>query len=194
MPPDLRGLVPGLVAGLVVAALAADAGGFDATSWGWSAIALVLVSATALIFRGRRLSALEWALPAALAALAVWVWLSLVWSSDFSQTVLEGERMLLYLAAAACLLVLGRRSDVEGILAALGVAITAVCAYALALRLLAPGRQAYQVLSTDPQASFRLARPLGYANALALFAAMGILLAVGFALHGRRSAFRALGS
>jgi hypothetical protein len=193
-PPDLRGLVPGLVAGLVVAALAADAGGFDATSWGWSSIALVLVLAAALILGGRRLSALEWALPAALGALAGWVWLSLLWSSDFSQTVQEGERMLLYLAAATCLLLIGRRSDVEGLLAAVGVAIAAVCAYALAVRLLAPGRGSYQVLSTDPQASFRLARPLGYANALALFAAMGMLIALGFALHGRRLAVRAVGS
>jgi O-antigen ligase len=193
-PPDLRGLVPGLVAGLIVAALAADSGGFDAPSWGWSAIALMLVIAAALIFGARRLSALEWALPAALAALAGWVWLSLFWSSDFSQTVQEGERMLLYVAAAACVLLVGRRSDVEGIVAALGIAITSVCAYALAVRLLAPSHQAYQVLSTDPQASFRLARPLGYANALALFAAMGMLIAVGFALHGRRLPVRALGS
>jgi O-antigen ligase len=64
----------------------------------------------------------------------------------------------------------------------------------LAVRLLAPGREPYQVLSTDPGASFRLARPLGYANALALFAAMGILVAVGFALHGRTLRARALGS
>src|SRR6266576_237049 len=192
--PDPRRLVPGLVAGASVAALAADAGGFDPTSWGWSAIALLLVLAASLLLGARRLSLLEWALPAALASLTAWSWLSLLWSSDVTQTVLEGERMLLYLAAAAALLLVGRRTDMEGILASLVVAITAICAYALAVRLLAPARETYQVLSTDPQASFRLARPLGYANALALFAAMGILLALGFALHGRRSAFRALGS
>jgi len=192
--PDRRGLLTGVVAGLTVAAVAADAGGFDATTWGWSAIGLLLVAATSLVLGGRRLSPLEWALPAVLAALAAWVWLSLAWSTDTSQTVQEGERMLLYVAAPACLLLLGRRSDVEGVLAGLGVAITAICVYGLAVRLLAPGRVAYQVPSADPQASFRLARPLGYANALALFAAMGILVAVGFALRGRGLVARALGS
>jgi O-antigen ligase len=189
-----RGLVPGLVAGASVAALASDAGGFDPTSWGWSAIALLLVLAASLLLGARRLSLLELALPAALASLTAWIWLSLLWSSDVTQTVQEGERMLLYLAATAALLFVGRRADVEGILASLAVAITAICAYALAVRLLAPARETYQVLSADPQASFRLARPLGYANALALFAALGILLALGFGLHGRRLAFRALGS
>jgi len=177
-----------------VAALAADGGGFDPTSWGWSAVALLLVAAGSLALGGRRLAPVEWALPATLAALAGWVWLSLAWSSDFSQTVQEGERMLLYVAAPAALLLLGSRSRVEGLLASLAVAITAICAYALAVRTLAPGRGAYQVLSTDPQASFRLSRPLGYANALAIFAVMGILLALGFALRGRTVLIRALGS
>jgi len=182
------------VAGLGVAALAADGGGFDPTSWGWSTVALLLVVAGSLVFGGRRPAPLEWAFPVALAALGGWVCLSLLWSSDFSQTVLEGERMLLYVAGPAALLLLGRRSSVEGLLAALAVAITGICAYALAVRTLAPGRGAYQVLSTDPEASFRLARPLGYANALAIFAAIGIVLALGFALRGRTLTARALGS
>jgi Flp pilus assembly protein TadD len=192
--PGLRGLAPGLVAGLGVAGLAADGGGFDPTSWGWSTIALLLVVAGSFVLGVRRPGRLEWMFLAALAALAGWVWLSLLWSSDFSQAVLEGERMLLYLTGPAALLLLGRRSSVEGLLAALAVAITAICAYALAWRTVAPGGGAYQVLSTDPQASFRLAGPLGYANALAIFAAMGILLVLGFALRERTLTARALGS
>ena len=192
--PGLRGLAPGLVAGLGVASLAADGGGFDPTSWGWSTVALLLVVAGSLVLDARRPDPLEGLFLAALAALAGWVWLSLLWSSDFSQTVLEGERMLLYVTGPAVLLLVGRRSSVESLLAGLAIAIAATCAYALAVRTLAPGRGAYQVLSTDPQASFRLARPLGYANALAIFAAMGILLALGFALRGRSLTARALGS
>jgi len=193
-PPSLGALAPGLAAGLVVAALAADGGGYDPTTWGWSAVALLLVAAGCLLVGSRRLAPLEWAFPAALAALGGWVWLSLAWSSDFAQTVEEGQRMLLYVAGAAGLLLLGRRSRVGLLVASLAVAITAVCTYALATRLLTPGRGSYQVLSADPQASFRLARPLGYANALAIFAAMGILLAFGFGLRGRTLLTRALGS
>ena len=110
-----------------MAALAADGGGFAPTSWGWSAIALLLViGGTLLLGGGRRLAPVEWALPAMLAALAGWVWLSLAWSADFSQTVQEGERMLLYVAAPAAVLLLGSRSRVEVLLASLVVAITAI--------------------------------------------------------------------
>ena len=189
---DPRGLAPGLVAALGVGALAADAGGYDPTSWGWSTVALLIVVGAALIVGGRRLAPLEWALPGALAALAALVWLSLAWSSDFSQTVLEGERILLYVAATSALLLLGRRSRVESLLASLAAAITAICAYALIVRMFQPGSGAYQVDAVDPQAGFRLARPLGYANALAIFAAMGILLSLGLAVRGRTAAVRAL--
>jgi O-antigen ligase len=191
---DRHAVATGLAGGLTVAALAADSGGFDATSWGWSTIALVLVAGAALLAGARRLAPLEWALPACLAALGAWVWLSLAWSSDFSQTVQEGERMLLYVAATAVLLLLGRCSSVEALLVSLAAAITAICAYALAWRTFAPGRGAYQIGAADQLAGFRLARPIGYANALAIFAAIGILLALGLALRGRTPLLRALAS
>jgi O-antigen ligase len=92
------------------------------------------------------------------------------------------------------LLLAGGRSRVTTLLASLTAAITAVCAYALATRLFDPGSGAYQVLSSDPQAGFRLARPLGYANALAIFAVIGILLALGFGLRARAPLGRALAS
>jgi O-antigen ligase len=94
----------------------------------------------------------------------------------------------------ATVLLLGRRSRVEGLVGALAVAITSVCCYSLATRLFTPGRGTYQVVSVDPDAAFRLSRPLGYANALALFAVLGILLSLGFALRGRTMVPRALGS
>ncbi|HVD12261.1 MAG TPA: O-antigen ligase family protein [Gaiellaceae bacterium] len=187
-------LVPGLVVGLTVAALAADAGGYDSTSWGWSTIALLLVVGTSLVLGGRRLAPLEWALPGFIAALTAWVWFSLAWSADVSETVHEGERMLLYLAGTLSLLLLGRRSRVEALLVSLASAITAICFYALAVRMFDPGSGAYQVDSADPQAGFRLARPLGYANALAILAVIGILLSLGLAVRGRTLLIRALGS
>jgi O-antigen ligase len=187
-------LLPGLVAALAVAALAFDSGGYEPTSWGWSAVVLLLVSAASLLLGARRLAPLELALPVSLAGLAAWVWLSLAWTSDVAQTVREGERVLVYVAAASALLLVGRRARVFGLVASLAAAISVVCAYALATRLFDPGGRTYQVVSFDPQAGFRLARPLGYANALAIFAVMGILLALGLALRVRAPAARALGS
>jgi len=158
------------LAASVVAALAADAGGYSPTSWGWSSIVLLLAAGLTFALGSRRLAPLELALPALLAAFAAWGWLSLLWSTDVSETIHEGERMLVYVVGAATLILLGRRSRVESMLALVAAAITAVCAYALATRMFTPGSGAYQVVSADPDAAFRLARPLGYANALAAFA------------------------
>ena len=66
-------------------------------------------------------------------------------------------------------------------------AITLVCAYGLATRLF-PERLGY----TDSIAGYRLEAPLGYWNALAIFAAIGTLLAAGFVARGRRLAVRML--
>ncbi|HEX3268036.1 MAG TPA: O-antigen ligase family protein [Gaiellaceae bacterium] len=193
-PPGARELVPGLLAAFVVAALAADAGGYGPPSWGWSSLVLLGSAGVALVLGFRRLAPLEWALPALLAGLTALSLLSLAWSSDTAETVREGERLLLYVAGVSALLLLGRRSSVPWLLASVGAAITGVCAYALGMRLFSPGSGAYQIVSTDPDAAFRLARPLGYANALACFAAIGILLALGFALRARSVGARGLAS
>jgi O-antigen ligase len=172
---------------LTVAALAADSGGYDPPTWSWTSVVLLLVAGVVLALGARRLAPLEWALPVFLVGLVLWTSLSLVWSADVSETVHEVERTLLYVVGVAALLLLGRRSQVQGLVAALAVAITSVCCYSLATRLFTPGRGTYQVVSVDPDAAFRLSRPLGYANALAL-------LAFGFALRGRTLIARALGS
>ena len=192
--PGASELVPGLLGAFVVAALAADAGGYAPTSWGWSSLLLLVAAGVACALGLRRLTPLEWALPALLCALTAFVIISLAWSTDVAETAHEAERMLLYVAGVSALLLLGRRSSVPWLLAAVGGAITGVCAYALGMRLFSPGSGAYQIVSTDPDAAFRLARPLGYANALACFAVVGILLAFGFALRARRLAVRGVGS
>jgi O-antigen ligase len=192
--PRPRELLPGLIAALAVVALAADSGGYGPTSWGWSSAALLLATAAVLIAGARRLAPLELALPVSLAALGVWIWLSLAWTADVAQTVREGERVLVYVAAATVLLLAGTRSRVTALVASLAAAITAVCAFALATRLFDPGSGAYQILSSDPQAGFRLARPLGYANALAILAVIGMLLALGLALRAKAPLARASAS
>jgi hypothetical protein len=192
--PATRELAAGLLAAFTVAALAADAGGYEPSSWGWSSIVVLAAGGAACGLGLRQMSGLEWALPGMLAALAAWGWLSLTWSIDVPETVREGERMLLYVVGAAALLLLGRWSRVEPLLGLVAGAITGVCTYSLATRMFTPRHGAYQVVSSDPEAAFRLARPLGYANALACFAVLGILLAAGFALRGSTLRIRAAAS
>ena len=106
-------------------------------------------------------------------------WLSLLWSDDVDQTVLEGQRTLLYVAVAAALVLVVRRVDVEPLLGGTLIGIFLPAGYGLLTRLF-PDR----IGVFDLIAGYRLQEPVGYWNALGLFAAMGAALALGFAARG----------
>ena len=177
-----RETVAGLGVFTLVAGLGLDGGGYAPTAWGWSAV-LVLAVLAALIARGiggPGRAALVFV--GALAALLGWTALSLLWSSDVSATVLEVQRALLYLGAAAVFVLAGAgRAMLAG---ALGAA-TLLCGYGLADWLV--GNPAAP-LSADPEAANRLSEPIGYANGVAILAAMGLLLSVGFTARASRPA------
>ena len=166
----------------LIATLGFDGGGYGATAWGWSAIVVFAVLAV-LIARGIGLpgtAALTYV--GALAALVVWIATSLLWSSHVSATVLEIQRALVYLGAAALFVLAGRG---KGLLAGVLGAATLLCGYGLANWLLGNPEVP---LSADPQAAERLSEPIGYANGVAILAAMGLLLSVGFAARASRAA------
>jgi hypothetical protein len=145
-------------------------------------LAFVLVAATAVLVADlTRPAGRELAFLGGLAALAGWAALSTAWSPGATAPVLEAERGLLYLvAAAAAVLLLSFREAVPALLGGVVAGTVAVSLYALATRLY-PGRVggAY-----DPSSGYQLAEPVGYWNALGLLATLGILLAVGFGAHG----------
>ena len=169
----------------LVAALGFDEGGYAATAWGWSAFVLFGVLAV-VVARGaaapRRGGLL---LVGGLAALLAWTIVSTLWSSHVSATVLEAERLLLYVAAGA-LFVLARAA--APILAGVLAAVTTLCGYGLARWLLGDPEVP---LSADPLAGERLSEPVGYANGVAILAAIGLLLAAGFAATARRPGWAA---
>jgi O-Antigen ligase len=177
-------------AGLAVGGVAAAAGGYFPTSWGWTAIAFFWATAIALLLRGTiELGVPELVFFGALSVYAGWIWLATTWSESTPSSFLEGERMLVYVGGAAAALLLVRRRSAVDLLAGVLTAITLICAYGLATRLF-PNR----IGSFDPIAEDRLEAPIGYTNALGIFAVMGVLLALGFAARGRSSAARALGA
>ena len=170
-----------LLALALLTPLAATNGGYFPTSWGWAALVPLWVSVLALSLAAEvRLSRLELAFLAALAALAGWILLSTLWTSSPTATVLEAERALVYPAGVLAALLLARRASASALLGGTWAAITIVCAYALATRLL-PDRLGV----FDAIAGYRLSAPVGYWNALGLFAAMGALLALGLAARAR---------
>jgi hypothetical protein len=178
---------PVLLAALPIASLAAAQGGYFPTAWGWAALPLLWVTGIALVVRPSiQLSRAELVFIGALAALTVWVAASTAWSVAGWETVLETERTLLYLAAGVAVLILVRRATLSLFLGGLLVAISGVSVFSLATRLFPDHLGVY-----DRTAVYRLSQPLGYWNGLALFVAMGALLAAGFAARGRLIATRA---
>lgn len=126
---------------------------------------------------------LELAFVGAFAGYAGWVALSLTWTRNQSQTVTELQRDIVYPLGLLALVLVVRRHDVTRLLGATLVAIATIAAYALATRLYPDRLGGFD--SVDTIASYRLETPIGYWNALGLFAAMGILLAFGFVAHSQ---------
>ena len=111
-----------------------------------------------------------------LAALLVWILVSIAWTSSVGRTVLEAERALAYLTAVATVLLLVRARAYRALLGGTWAAIAVIATYALATRLFPERLGVF-----DPIAGYRLSEPLGYWNALAIFAGLGALLALGLA-------------
>ena len=147
----------------------------------WAGVLLLTAVAAVLVVRPR----FEWshwdsAALLASGAFGSWLALSLLWSSSRAQTVLEIERMLVFVAGLALVLLVTRRGVVDRVLAETVLAIAVVCGYGLATRLFPDHIGVF-----DPIAVYRLSEPVGYWNTMGLVAGMGAILAFGFASRAR---------
>ena len=174
-----RQTVPGAaLGGATVLLLAFRDGGFDDPA-GWRAATVALLAAAALavvLGAGRSANRLQLVVAGGLAALAAWTALSALWSPESHSSLVEAQRTALYFAAiVAAIAVRGR------LFAGTLGAIALVCAFAVGQRLLQG--------PPNPPDAFEgtlLTGPLGYANALAALAAMGISAAAVVVLERRR--------
>jgi hypothetical protein len=181
-----RPLVGVGVAGVLVGAGAAN-GAYFPGSWGWIALVCAWLGALALFLDEQAtLTRGGLAFLGLLAAVAGWTLLSAVWSVSPTETGLEAERALMYVAAVLALLVAGRRAHRQ-VLAGTWAAIVLLCGWGLLTRLL-PERLGVN----DAISGYRLSSPIGYWNSLGLLAAMGILLALGLAVRQGSLVQRAL--
>jgi hypothetical protein len=177
----------GVGAGLGLALVAFAYGGYFPTAWAWGAlVALTVVAVFLVLGDAVRPSSLALASLGGLAGFAAWTWLALIWSDVASATVLEGLRMLLYVSVLAALVLIVRRSMVPVLLWATFVAVFFASGYGLVTRLYPERLGVF-----DPIAEGRLAEPLTYCNALGVFAAMGMLLGLGFAARAHNVIGRA---
>jgi O-antigen ligase/polysaccharide polymerase Wzy-like membrane protein/tetratricopeptide repeat protein len=184
--PAMRAV--GFLMPAAIGVTAASHGGYFPTDWGWAALFFFWVAVLALLLRKEvQLGLLERGLLLALGALAGWTALSTLWSADPSQTVLEVERALVYVAGALAFVLIARRRLLTDLVGGLLCALSLVSLYALATRLFPE-----QLGTYDAIAVYRLNDPLGYWNALGIVTAMGALLALGLAARAHTVAGRAL--
>jgi O-antigen ligase len=181
--------VPALLACALVLVLGFDEGGFAPPSWVWSAALLAIVAGALLDGRAGRPSRLELWFLGALAGLLLWTVASTSWSLDPTASVLDAERLLLYLATAAALVLLAGPESRPALLVGVLVAVAVLCVAGLADATV--GDDPIGAVTDDPGSEDRLAEPVGYANGMALLAAMGTLLAAGLALAAPRWPLRA---
>jgi tetratricopeptide (TPR) repeat protein len=173
--------------GIAVAALVTAAngsqGGYFSQSWGWIALAfLAAVSLALIVGVATTPGPLRLAFAVAMAALGVWVTISASWSLTLAGSLREAERMFVYVALAAAVALVLRRSDAAAVAGGLFVSVVAIAAYGLATRLFPDRLESYD----SPALPYRLAEPIGYWNALGLLATMGVLLGLGIVAHVRR--------
>ena len=152
-----------------------DGGYDDPASWRAATVALLAVAGLAFVLRPpARPSRLALLMLLGLAAFAGWTALSALWSSDPDASLVEAQRAVLYLALVAAALAVG-----GWLLAGTVGGIGFVCAYAVGDRIV------HGTPEFDPFEGTLLHEPLGYANALAGLAAIGLAVAVVLALRPR---------
>lgn len=171
-PPLLSALA---TAAVVVGVGVAD-GGFRPATWRLATAALCALAAAALALRpsielGRR----ELVMLVALAGYGCWSAVSTVWSIEPGRSTLEAERTLLYVAAVTLVLVAVERTSVLSVVTGLLAGITCVAAIGI-------GEHYLTTRPLDPVEGRLLIEPLGYSNALGLYAGIGVVLALGVAL------------
>jgi hypothetical protein len=167
-----------------IVGVASANGGYNPTSFGWTALALVWIAIVGVIVRAPAWGVLDVTWIGLAVLLCVFFFTSAAWSSSTDSAWDNGLRGLVYLGAVTAGLVVLRRRT-EPWLAGLAVGAGAVCVYSLATRLF-PER--FGAFNAD--AGYRLFAPMGYWNALGIFAAIGALTALGVAVLARGRALR----
>jgi hypothetical protein len=178
---SIASVVTGAAAAAVVT-LSFSSGGYFPADHGLLILGFALVALVAVLVSDQLpVDRRALALIVAVAGLAAWQLLSVLWSATATWPVLEAERSLVYATAAAALVLVITRERAPSLLAGIVVGVGTVSVYALATRLF-PERIGGRY---DPSAGYQLAQPIGYWNALGLLLAMGILLALGIGLEAR---------
>lgn len=162
-----RGAAGGAAAFALTVWLAADNGGFDATTWN---LALIVVCAVTLVVvlvdGGERPTRNATVFLGALALLTAWTALSYFWSDSPPLALVEAQRVALYFAVALGVVLMRRWFEPRWLCAGVAGAATLVAVWNLVLHI----RGVVNAAETGGGAE-----PLGYANSLALLCVIGVV-------------------
>jgi O-Antigen ligase len=158
---------------VLVPALGVTQGGFLPGAWVWAGALAAWAVALAVVFDddvGVLGRAWPWLLFGC--GLLAWTAASTAWSVRGTQSILDARRTLCYTAVILALVALARRGADRTLVVVTHAAVTFVIVYALA---------GYLLGSRKPLEfeGYTLSDPLGYANAVGILAALGILLGLG---------------
>jgi O-antigen ligase len=163
-------------------------GGFFTEARAWATFALAWLLAMIVFVRERvGVRRLEALLVGGLAALAGWAALSATWSGDPDLSLHEAGRILLYAVSVTVVLLLARVEGEVPVLLGVLVGVSVVVLAGLGHYLFLYGARA-----PDRFEGYLLFEPAGYANAFGILCAIGIVLALGLALHVDDRALRSI--
>jgi O-antigen ligase len=180
---DVAMYAPAIATAAVIVSVGVASGGFRPAVWRLATVLLCLLAAAALMRLRVELWRRELIMLIALGGYAAWNAVSSVWSITPSSSALEAERSFLYVAAVAAVVLAVGRADVGSVVGGAIAGITIVAAVGL-------GQHYLTVRPLDPVEGRLLIEPLGYSNALGLWASIGIVLAVGATLASRTASHR----
>ena len=172
---------------VAVVGVAAASGGFNATSFGWTALAFAWIVIVTIALTRPAWGSFDVAWVTAVAAVCLYTFASAAWSESVATAVNNGQRSLEYLTGVTAALLVVRRGRLSLWLGGLALGAGSVAVYSLATRLFPDRFGAF-----NAAAGFRLFVPIGYWNALGIFATIAALIAFGVAVAGRGSLLRIL--
>jgi O-Antigen ligase len=160
-----RGAAGGAAAFALTAWLAADNGGFDATTWNLALLAVCAVTlVVVLVDGGQRPTLHAMVFAGAFALLTAWTALSYFWSDSPPLALVEAQRAALYFTVAFAVVLTRRWLEPRWLCAGVAGAATLVAAWNLVLHI----RGLANAAETGGGAA-----PVGYANSLALLCVIG---------------------
>jgi hypothetical protein len=174
-------------AAAAVTSLGWSNGGYYATTWNAGTIVALGLACVALLrSRVSELSRGDWSLLISLAGFVVWLGVQALRPGAATHAVPEVERAVLYLSIVLASLLTIRASTARAVSGGVLAGIVAVSCGGL-VALLLP-----EHVDASAYEGRLLFQPLGYANASGILAAIGILLALGLAVHRESRSVRAL--